>query len=82
MSKQYTPAFADPKGILIKDPAGYAVLCVASGAPPGKVNGTGTALPGYQKGCMYLRTDGTAGVNGVFYVNGGTVLLNNWTPIY
>ncbi len=63
MSRQFTPQFADPKGILLKDLAGNGILAVGTTVPASK--------SGYAKGCIFMDQDAAGGLQ--LWVNEGTV---------
>lgn len=72
MSSLYEPAFADPKGGLMR-PAGIGHLLAGGTVVPND------ATAGYQNGCIFFHTDGSAG--DAIYVNDGTVTSCDFNPI-
>ncbi len=67
MSKLYEPAFAEPKGALIRPyPTTGILMAQGAGAPT-------ASAAGYSKGCIYLDT-----TNGQLYINQGTVTSATW----
>lgn len=68
MSKLYEPAFAEPKGALIRPyPSTGILMAQGAGVPTASASG-------YAKGCIYIDT-----TNGAQYVNTGTVSSATWS---
>jgi hypothetical protein len=63
MSRRMRPHYADPRGTIVENRAGYAILAEGTTVP----SDTGA---GYSTGCIFIHTDG--GNNTALYVNEGT----------
>lgn len=72
MSELYQPAFADPLGGLMR-PAGIRHLMAAGTVVPVD------ATAGYQNGCIFFHTDGSAG--DTLYVNNGSATSCLFQPL-
>lgn len=70
MSKLYEPAFAEPKGALIRPyPSTGILMAQGAGVPTASASG-------YSKGCIYLDL-----TNGNLYINTGTLTSATWSAV-
>lgn len=62
--------------VLLKDGSGNALFCTGTATPPAKE----TAVTGYAKGCIYIKTDVAADTGGI-YANMGTTSIADFTLV-